>query len=65
MVTDPIDVLKRELADISVLLDRLQEAISSSKQEEAARKFKDIKEQLEKVKSKLEEEFKWVAPQEE
>tara|TARA_B100000315_G_C14164112_1_gene401431 strand:- start:31 stop:234 length:204 start_codon:yes stop_codon:yes gene_type:complete len=63
MATDPIEVLKRELADISVVLDRLQEAIKNSNQQEAANKFRDVEDHLKAVKDKLDKEFGWLVPQ--
>ncbi len=65
MVTDPIEALKRDLADMSVMLDRMQEAIKNSSQQEAAHQYQDVERQIEKVRQKLKEEFGWLSVKEE
>lgn len=62
MAGDPITTLKEELKDASVVLERLQQAIESSNQRLATAHYKDVTERLEKIRSKIDSEFGWLAP---
>ena len=63
MAGDPITDIKKELGEIHATLDKLREAIESSKQSVAASHFHDITTKLEKIQRRLENEFSWLAPQ--
>lgn len=62
MAGDPITTIKEELKDASVVLERLQQAIESSNQKLATAHYQDVTERLEKILSKIDSEFGWLAP---
>ena len=65
MAGDPITDIKKEVSDVSIILDKLRQAIESSNQHVAASHFQEITSKLEKVRKRIENEFNWLAPHEE
>tara|TARA_Y100000310_G_scaffold329990_1_gene400845 strand:+ start:152 stop:382 length:231 start_codon:yes stop_codon:yes gene_type:complete len=63
MAQDPIEHLKRKLADVSVLFDSLQRHIAASNQQAAREEFQKISQGLDSVKKRMQDEFGWLGVQ--
>ncbi|MDP3919014.1 MAG: hypothetical protein Q8Q35_03895 [Nanoarchaeota archaeon] len=64
MTDGPISEIKNELQRLQTQCDELHAAINTSRQNEAAKKLKQLLDNLNKVNSRLNKEFGWLLPQE-
>ena len=63
MAREPMDEIKMYLKDVHMMCDDVVAQINASNQSKASTRLIEIEQTLEKIKTKLRNEFGWLQPQ--